>query len=215
MKTIVVARKLNERRQRPNPTITTGEMIGSIGSVGMQEAIQRNWLVPDFDTGYLMVNTNAGKLAEVVEACKCKDCGKEDCDCKCKDCGKSHGDCECNESVKTRQMPKSMREAWEAPGVGNGIGSASNSTIQGQKPIIPNPPPAPATPTAPATQKPQVGSQVAAVETQNGKEKLYQGTVSGIGPDGMYRLDFGNGERPPMDREYGADQLRLVQPTHA
>ena len=66
MNTTIIARKINERRHRPNPVITTGEVLSIVGSAGMQEAIQRNWLVPDLDTGYLMVNFNAGKLVELA-----------------------------------------------------------------------------------------------------------------------------------------------------
>jgi hypothetical protein len=206
MNTTVVARKINERRHRPNPVMTTGEILSTIGSEGMREAIERNWLVPDLETGFMMVNFNAGKLAEVEEACKCSKCGKTDCDCET----------DSAEKPRSKEMPKAMREAWGAPSVGSSTNRPpAPPFMPTSSPFAPQPPPAPPTPTAQPNKKPQVGSQVAAVEQEGGKEKLYQGTVSGIGQDGRYHLDFGNGERPPMDRQYGPDQLRFVEPTHA
>ena len=193
-----IARKINERRQRPNPIMTTGEILTTIGSEGMQEALQRRWLVPDTDTGYLMVNMNAGKLAEIAEACRCPACHELECKCVC----------EPPEEEKNK-MPSAMREAWNAMGVG----STSNNGPQGQMPMMPHA--QPVAPTTPPAKKPQIGANVAAVEMQDGKEKLYPGTVSGVGQDGRYRLDFGAGERPPMDREYGPEQLRFVEPANA
>ena len=111
-----------------------------------------------------------------------------------------------------------MREAWGAPGVGGGSnGPGPGSGLRGQTPMMPQTqaPQQPTSPTTPPAKKPQIGNQVAAVEQQNGKEKLYQGTVASVGQDGRYRLDFGNGERPPMDQEYGPEQLRFLDPANA
>jgi len=202
MNVTTVARKISERSHRPSPVMTTGEILASIGSAGMREAIERNWLVPDFDTGFMMVNFNGGKLAEVAEACKCPECKKTDCNCESLWSGAT--------SARQSTMPRTMREAWGAPGVGSG----SNSDHPAAPPMMPHAPPAPINPATPPDKKPQIGSQVAAAEMQDGKEKLYPGTVSGIGSDGRYRLDFGTGQRPPMDREYGPDQLRFVEPAH-
>ena len=202
MNTTVVARKINERRQRPNPVITTGEILSTIGSEGMQEALQRNWLVPDLDTGFMMVNTNAAKLAEVAEACKCPECHKPDCACESLNKAPAP-DC------RSTAMPPIMREAWGGPGLG---GSGGASGARGQTPLMPHAAPAPISPTTPPARKPQIGDQVAAKEMQNGKERLYQGKVANIGQDGRARLDFGNGERPPMDTEYGPEQLSFINP---
>lgn len=288
MNAIIIARKLNERRQRPNPVLTTGELLASIGSAGMEEALRRNWLVPDYDTGYLMVNMHGGKLAEVAEACKCPECRKSDCTCESvasdeenepgedKKPGATKGATSGNSDVRSptstktstdaytagnitvtggggdgdtevhihqapdntknavkgrtitpeqkkaemgessrRTMPRAMREAWGAPGVGSG----SNSDMRGQMPMMPHAPPAapaaPISPTTPPSKKPQIGSQMAAVELQNGQEKLYPGIVSTVGQDGRYRLNFSGGERPPMDHDYGPEQLRFVEQPNA
>ena len=202
MNTTVVARKINERRHRPNPVITTGEIISTIGSEGMQEAVQRMWLVPDMDTGFLMVNQNAGKLAEIAEACNCPECHQPDCACACLKFNLNNAQPAC--------LPKAMREGWGAPGVGGG---SNGSGMQGQTPLMPHAPPPPTSPTTTPPRKPQIGDQVAAKEIQNGKERLYPGKVANIAQDGRARLDFGNGERPPMDTEYGPEQLSFVQPT--
>jgi hypothetical protein len=197
MNTTVVARKLNERRLRPNPVITTGEILSSIGSAGMQEAMERHWLVPDYDTGFMMVNMNAGKIAEVEEACKCPECKKPDCACE------SLGKDTLTPAV-AREMPHSMRESWG----GFGIGARQSSPAPAAPtapPIMPRP--APASPTAaPAGAKaPQIGDDVLVAE----QGKTFSGKVSTVGQDGRYRLSFGT-DKPSMDREYGPNELRMV-----
>lgn len=187
-----IARTINERRHRPNPVITTGELISSIGSDGMQEALNRNWLIPDNDTGFLMVNYNAGKLAEIAEACKCKSCGKcdGDCDCGCQD-----------DKPKSKTMPKGLRESiYEAWG-GPGVGTAQQS---GGTPMVPRP--QSNSPTTPQDKNPpRVGDEVMVADDG----KTYSGKVSTVGQDGRYRISFG-ANKPKMDRDYGPNQMQKV-----
>ena len=69
MKTIQeIASVLIERRSRATPIILPGEMIAAIEPEGMQEALQRRWVVPDMDSGNLMVTTDLSKLREMQEA---------------------------------------------------------------------------------------------------------------------------------------------------
>ena len=199
MNTVIVARKINERRLRPNPVITTGEILSTIGSEGMQEALQRHWLVPDIESGFMMVNMNAGKLAEVVEACRCPECHNLDCACECLKTTDSN--------QRSTAMPRAMREAWSGPGVGSG----SNGGPQGQMPLMPHSPPQPVAPTTPPPKPIRIGDQMAVKGPDN---TLYPGTVSGE-DNGMYNLDFGAGKQPPPTpgrRGFGPDQLQRVQP---
>jgi hypothetical protein len=84
-----------------------------------------------------------------------------------------------------------------APGLGPNSGGAA----------MPRPP-APATPTTPITQqtkRPQIGDDVMVAE----QGKSFTGKVQTMKPDGRYVLSFGN-TKPPMDRDYGPDELRMV-----
>lgn len=206
MNTIVVARKLNERRLRPNPVMTTGEIISTIGAEGMQEAINRNWLVPDLDTGFMMVNMNAGKLAEVEEACRCPECKKPECNCESLKAERSQ--------ASLRVMPLGIRENWAGFGVGGGSnGGIGGGGVGGAAPMMPRPQPASPT-TPPDKRNPQIGDDVMLAD----EGQTYTGKVSTVGQDGRYRLSFGN-NKPRMDREYGPEEIRLVgqaaPPPHA
>lgn len=186
---IIVARKLHERRFRPNPVMTTGELLNLIGSDGMQEALNLRWLVPDPDTGYLTLNLHGGKLLELESACRCESCGKTDCDCGPK-----------GESGEMSTMP--MREAFAAFGVTRpgGVGSS-----QQPSPMTPQPPRTPTSPVAtpPRTYRP--GDPVM-VEQEN---TMYQGEVAGVEPDGRIRVRW-RGARPPEDRPYGPGEFLVT-----
>lgn len=192
MNTTALARILNERRLRASPVVTTGELITSIGSEGMQEALAKQWLVPDHETGYLMVNLNGGKIAEIGEACKCGTCGKPDCKCE-----------SANSLVdSSTAMPNHMREAWAGAGIGRG-----SDNMSGGNTVMPRPAPISPT-TTPAPAKPGVTDPVMVVD-DNGESVV--GAVSDVEQDGRLRVKFGD-HKPRMDRPYNPSELRPVQP---
>jgi hypothetical protein len=188
---MLVARKLHERRYRPNPVMTTGELLNLIGSDGMQEALDRRWLVPDADTGFLTLNLHGGKLVELEAACHCESCGKTACDCG-----------EKGEAGQLSTMP--MREAFAAFGVTRpgGIGAAQQPT-----PTTPQGPTTP-TPTTPTTPLPKTYRQGDPVMVEQDKT-MYQGEVSGFEPDGRIRVRW-RGARPPEDRAYGPGEFLVT-----
>ena len=186
---INTARKLQERRYRASPVVTTGELINLIGNDGLQEALNRRWIVPDQDTGFLTLNFNGGKLVELESACRCQ-CGKTDCACP-----------EVNEGAASTVMP--MREAFA------GFGLPMPSSTPTNPPAAVSVPRTPATPTAPAAPgqaSPQIGDD--AVVTEDGK--TFTGKVASVSQDGRYRMSFG-GTKPNMDRDYGPNELRTLQ----
>lgn len=189
---ITVARKLHERRFRPNPVVTTGELINMIGSEGMQEALLNRWLVADMDSGFLMLNQNGGKMQELESACRCH-CGKTDCACPA-----------VVEAAPTTAMP--MREAFAGPGLPRPGGNAGSPTGSAQS-MLPRPQ-APLAPTSQTSQhdaNPQIGDEVMMAE--NGQD--FQGKVASIDQDGKMRLSFGS-NKPSMDRAYANNELRKV-----
>lgn len=189
---INVARKLHERRFRANPVMTTGELITLIGSDGMQEAIDKRWITPDPDTGFMMINNHGGKLQELESACLCA-CGKTDCSC---------GPAQEEKPVFT--IP--MREMFAGPGLPHPSPTASTST-----PATPAMMPRPAaSPTGAPQAQPQPAHSGDTVKvTDEGKE--FEGQVSGFEPDGRVRLRW-KGVRPVHDRPYGAGEYMVVNP---
>ena len=189
-----VARKLHERRFRPNPVMTTGELLNLIGSDGLQEALERRWLVADTDTGFLTLNLHGGKLVELENACRCA-CGKTNCACS-----------PTNETEQLTTMP--MREAFSGfgvtrPSTPTGAGASTQPTPMMR---VPDPTPTQQVPGAPKQYR--VGDP-AMVEQDN---VTYQGEISGFEPDGRVRLRW-RGQRPPNDRAYGPGEFMVTKET--
>lgn len=192
---ITVARKLHERRFRASPVVTTGEMLNLIGSDGVQEALQKRWIVPENESGMLMLNMNGGKLIELESACRCR-CGKMDCACN-------------PEAVVESLSTMPMREAFagfglERPPVG-GLTPTAPINMPRQQPA--------ATPTAATVRDqaaPQIGDEAMVAE----QDKTFTGKVASVSQDGRYRLSFGS-DKPSMDRDYGFNEVRLVDKARA
>jgi len=191
---INVARKLHERRFRAAPIVTTGELLNLIGSEGMQEALLNRWIVPEPDSGMLMLNSNGGKMIELENACRCR-CGKMDCACG------SEG-----EAGQTSTMP--MREAF----AGFGLERPPTASMTPTAPMLPRPQAAatPTTPSDPQTTTPQIGDDAMVAE----QDKTFTGKVASISQDGRIRLSFGS-EKPTMNRDYGFNEVRVVDKARA
>jgi hypothetical protein len=82
MNTQQIARHLLNRRNAMNPAIFPGEMISSLGGEAMQEALQKRWLVPNFESGLLQISVEDSKIEEMRGVSdKCPTCGKVECGC--------------------------------------------------------------------------------------------------------------------------------------
>jgi hypothetical protein len=187
---INVARKLHERRYRPNPVMTTGELLSMIGSDGMQEAIEKRWITPDETTGFMMINHNGGKLLELEAACRCH-CGKTDCACEA-----------VKETAKLSTMP--VREAFAGFGLPTPAPTGGQAP-QTMAPMMPRPSSTPTSQAPAQNAQPKSGDTVKV--TDEGKE--FEGQVSGFEPDGRIRLRWG-GARPVHDRPYGAGEYMVL-----
>ena len=191
---INVARKLHERRFRASPVVTTGELLNLIGSEGMQEAMNNRWIVPEPDSGLLMLNFNGGKMLELESACRCA-CGKTDCACEAT-----------QEASQTYTMP--MREAF----AGFGLERPPTASMQATAPpVTPRPPTnAPTQSSDPHTNAPQIGDDAMVAE----QDKTYTGKVASISQDGRIRLSFGS-DKPTMNRDYDFGEVRMVDKARA
>jgi hypothetical protein len=191
---IQVARKLHERRFRPNPVMTTGELLNLIGSEGMQEAIDKRWLVPDQDTGFMMLNFHGGKLLELESACRCA-CGKTDCACE-----------KAAEDKPAFTMP--MREAFAGFGVSR-PGTPTGGPSQ-PAPMTRHPDPTP-TSQSPAPPRSYRTGEPVMIEQD---KVTYQGEISGFEPDGRVRVRW-SGQRPPEDRAFGPGEFLVTDKPNA
>ena len=195
---MIVARKLHERRFRPCPVLTTGEVLNMIGSEGMQEALERRWLVADMDNGLLTLNLHGGKLLELENACRCH-CGKTDCACA-----------EAAEVKPSTMMP--MREVFAGPGI-PARQSSPAPTSAGQPPAMQVPRTrtisrTPTSPVVPHHRMPQKGDEALVPEGN----RTLKATVQGLDDKGNVQLSF-TGEQPSTKRDYGAWDLQIVNPS--
>jgi len=199
MNTQQVARAILNRRTSMSPIITSGEIIASIGADHMQEALQRRWLVPNGETGYLQVSTDMNRVQEMRDLA-------EKCD-KCK-----HAECACVESLPTNESRNAVMghagvktTIYEllSPGTGHDSGSPLSGNSGGLPPQQPQQAPTSSTPVANA--KPAIGDEVMVAEDG----KTFMGRVSSLS-GGRYRLSFG-GEKPKTTRDYTENEVRMTQ----
>lgn len=90
-----IAAVIIERRNRMSHIIMPGDMQAMIGSDGVQEALRRGWIEPDYDTGALKVSSSLAIVEEIarIAECDCETCGKKECDCDCADVTENEQKC--------------------------------------------------------------------------------------------------------------------------
>ena len=195
MKTQEIAQTLLQRRNSMSPVVMPGEMLATIGSDAMQEALQRRWLVPSTETGFLQVSADMNKVTEMRDiAEKCPTCGMKECKCEHKE-------------AQTESHNLSVGHASRHPNFLHELLSPAT----GHDPEAVPPPQAAATPTAPpppgaALKKPTIGDSV--VVGEDGK--VYTGTVGSV-QGGRYKVSFGP-EKPRTMRDYAENEVKLVKP---
>lgn len=204
MNTQEIAQKLLQRRNAMNPVVMPGEMIGTLGSEAMQEALQRRWLVPNQDTGLLQVSSEMAKVIEMRECAeKCEKCGCKECECKPAEAKMESHDF----SVAHASRHPNFLHELLSPATGH-------DPQAGSAPAAIPPPAAPAAPTqVPASSgmhKPGVGDSVVVAEDG----KVYTGTVGSM-QGGRYKVTFGGTDKPKTNRDYADNEVKLVKPLNA
>lgn len=179
-----LAEFLLERRRRASPIVLTGEVINAVESEGLQEALQRRWLVADPDTGNLQITTNFAHIGEMESVAATPPSEEQVVESEATDLAMRHAQRRIDEIA--------------APATGKPAPTMGN----------PAPAPAPSAPPPADPTKPSgfgVGDDV--MIAQEGK--TYTGKVASVTPQGRYRLSFGP-DRPGMDRDYEANEVRHV-----
>lgn len=190
-----IAQIVLERRARMNPTVMQGEMQTVLGDDGLSEAINRRWLIADYESGYLQVSNHDTAVNEMRELAAMPDPEPEP---------DRLGESRSVSVMHAARNAPSLMEAnvlseIAAPGTGRPSPGFSSA-------------PAPATPTSaappanPNNANYGIGDDVAVVE--NGR--TFQGKVQ-TSNGGKFKISFGGGERP-ADRDYAPTELRRVNP---
>jgi hypothetical protein len=230
MKAQEVAKVLLSRRNAMNPIVMQGEMLNALQHDGLQEALQRRWLVPDVSSGYLMVSQDMTKVQEmraIAEEAEAKEKDEKD--------EKDSDETKKKEWTKPWEKPNeshgfAMRhsnrlfDGLPSPGTGHDtsgpLTSAPTAPPQAptSAPAAPTAarPPLPATPTAssrPANpagaQRPTVGSQVVVVPKEGSMQgQTITGTVSRAA-GGKVSVKFGTGG---PEQEYPEADVRTLAP---
>lgn len=188
-----IAQIVLERRARMNPTVMQGEMQTVLGEEGLSEAINRRWLIPDYESGYLQVSNLDRAVNEMQEHAAMPDPTPEP------------------DRLGESRAVSVMHAVRNAPTImeANVLSEIAAPATGGKAPGFASVPP-PATPTsaAPApnarNDSYNIGDDVAVVE--NGR--TYQGKVQ-VSNGGRFKVSFGGGERP-ADRDYAPNELRRV-----
>lgn len=182
-----------------------GLLVAQIGESGLHDALQRGWVQPDMESGFLVLSPQVSALQEMERLSDyvCAKCGKDECACDAPS--------KKEESFDPRAMAMShAHRLTETLGLGMGA-STSGSPGSGQpaRPAGPTPQ-APTSPTAPnrAGEDYVVGEDVVIAD----EGKAYQAKIASRSPDGTYKLTFGPNRPIRQDRTFRREEMQRVDP---
>lgn len=203
-----------------------GPLTATLGSEAVKDALDRGWIRPDTETGFLVLTDQQTQINEMRElASEAEDekgskkhpFGGEPLLMKllqpCPKCGKKGGECKCNETPKQEArdyvLQHSMRfhETLGLGGDTSGSGGAPGSG-QPQQPAAPPPQQTPTSPGPTGADKNFVGQDV--LIAQEGKS--YQAKVMKLNPDGTCELSFGPNRPPDYTRMFRREEMQVIQP---
>ena len=179
-----------------------GALAAQIGQEALQDALQRGWVQPDYESGFLTVAPHATTLHEIEQIAEsvCKMCNKVPCTCEESRKEESHS----THDIVVRHS----RRMIETYGIGPGHStSGSPGTGQDERPATTQSPSPTVAPNRPG-QDYMVGEDV--VIASEGKS--YQAKISSKNPNGTYRLSFGPNMPLRQDREFRREELQRVDP---
>jgi len=199
-----IAKAILERRNRMTHIILPGEITAEIGPDGVSEALQRRWLVPDTDDGYLCASND---LAVLEEMRKVADAKPEQYQSQPIPVAESH------DLLKLHSRRSHALNEVAAPGTGQPSPGLTATAQPASQPAAP--PVAPAAPPAPKppgqADMPIVGSQVT-VARQGIRAN---GVIEKLMPDGRYQIGFAANaaQRPQGDNVYSKEEISLLPST--
>lgn len=204
-----------------NPVVMQGEMLAALESEGLQEALQRRWLVPDPDTGFLLVSQDQNKVNEMREVVEQNNPAKKDVIEVKEEWTKSWERPNASHQFAMNHSDRNISELL-SPGTGHDSGSSLRvpppATPTGRPAMPPTAPPAaaagastrpPSAPNAnlsPATGRAGIGDNVMVMPggANPAESQTYTGKVT-KSANGMVTVAFGNTER-----EFPENEVKLV-----
>lgn len=183
-----------------------GALAAEIGYPAVQDALQRGWIQPDMESGFLTLSPQAGTLQEMQRI------AEEKCECCCKE------PCVCDEPGEKCESfdPRALvvnhsRRLTETYGLGMGAStSGSPGSGQPERPISPEPRMSPTAPNR-AGDEYLVGEDVMIAD----EGKSYQAKVASKNQDGTYKLTFGPNKPLRQDRMFRREEMQRVDPRGA
>jgi hypothetical protein len=191
-----IAQTILDRRNRMNPVIMNGEMIASLGAEGMQEALQRRWLVPDTDTGHLQVSNDLAAVEELRTAAGTPALKQVESVVV-----------DATHNIALSHAHRNIDELL-APGTGHDNSAPFRPRTPNSPVASPAAPAAPAAAAAPGAAPAAAGIGDEVLVAEGGK--TYMGTIGAVGNDGKFKLTFGM-EKPPMTRDYSPNEFKVTK----
>ena len=192
-----IAKAILERRNRMTHVIMPGEISAEIGPDGVAEALQRRWVVPDTDDGYLCANNDLHVVAEMRKVAEMK---PEEFQAQAIPCAESHSFL----ALHAKRQHNLTEIAAPMTGQPSPGLAAAGQPAQPTAPV-PAAPPKPVG--APGMDMP-IGTAVT-VARQGIKAN---GVIEKLMPDGKFQIGFPpeTAQRPQGDNIYSKEELSVV-----
>jgi hypothetical protein len=177
--------------------LVPNSVTARLGPDAVQDALQRGWLQPDMDSGFLCLAPEAGKLAEMEQAAS----GPET-----------------TPSHKTEALDfrgPALRHALREASYGVGMGASTSGSMGSGQPERPAPMP-PRTNTTFGDRQHHPGDFVVGEDVMIADQgKTYQAKIRTRRPDGTYELSFGPNIPLRSDRTFRREEMRAMDPGSA
>jgi hypothetical protein len=191
-----------------------GPLTAALGSEAVKDALNRGWIRPDTETGFLVLTDQQTQINEMREL------ASEPLLMKllqpCPKCGKKGDECKCNETPKQEARDYAIRHSQrfhETLGLGGDASGSGGAPGSGQPQGQPVAPPQ-QTPTSPTPNRPgqnyMVGEDVMVAD----EGKSYSAKVQKVNPDGTYVLSFGQNRPTQQNRMFRREEMQRIQPEH-
>lgn len=190
-----IAKVILERRARMTHVVLPGEINAAIGADGVSEALRDRWLVPDTDSGYLMVTSEPAKVQEMIDLAGTKP----------EDALKPAPIVVTDSHAISLAHTKRRDVIQEVAAPMTGQPSPGLSSI-----AEPQPPMNPAQPAAQTTGA--SGLNVGSAVTVARQGVAANGVIEKLLPDGRYSIGYGADvkNKPPGDNVFSKDEMTLV-----
>lgn len=179
-----------------------GQLTATIGSAAVQDALNRGWIRPDSETGFLMLTDQQTQINDMREFAAASDPPTPP--------ARPPGAPPRMESARNFVMNHSNR-LHETLGLGGDTSGSGGAPGSGQPQGQPAAPPQ-QTPTSPAPNKPNQDYLVGQDVVVANEGKSYQAKIKARKPDGTYVLTFGVNKPADQSKAFRREEIQLIAP---